>query len=134
MPESGDTVHVHYTGRLDDGTEFDSSRGRDPLSFTLGAGQVIAGFDKAVADLAVGESTTVRLEPAEAYGEVDEELVIAMARPAEPADLAEGMQVQLSNGARATIAELTDDTVVLDANHPLAGEALTFDLELVSVG
>jgi len=134
MPESGDTVHVHYTGRLDDGTEFDSSRGRVPLSFTLGAGQVIAGFDKAVADLAVGESTTVRLEPAEAYGEVDEELVIAMARPAEPADLAEGMQVQLSNGARATIAELTDDTVVLDANHPLAGEALTFDLELVSVG
>jgi FKBP-type peptidyl-prolyl cis-trans isomerase 2 len=134
MPESGDTVHVHYTGRLDDGTQFDSSRGRDPLSFTLGAGQVIAGFDKAVADLGVGESTTVRLEPSEAYGEVDPDLVISMARPAEPADLAEGLQVQLSNGARATITEVTDDTVVLDANHPLAGEALTFDLELVSVG
>jgi peptidylprolyl isomerase len=134
MPESGDTVHVHYTGRLDDGTQFDSSLGRDPLSFTLGAGQVIAGFDKAVAGLGVGESTTVRLEPSEAYGEVDPDLVISMARPAEPADLAEGLQVQLSNGARATITEVTDDTVVLDANHPLAGEALTFDLELVSVG
>lgn len=134
MPESGDTVHVHYTGRLDDGTQFDSSRDRDPLAFTLGAGQVIAGFDKAVADLDVGESATVRLEPSDAYGEVDEALVFRMDRPAEPADLAEGMRVQLSNGAQATITELTEEIIVLDGNHPLAGEALTFDLELVAIG
>lgn len=134
MPDAGDTVHVHYTGRLDDGTEFDSSRGRDPLSFTLGAGQVIAGFDKAVADLEVGDTATVRLEPADAYGERNDDLLVRIDRPAEPADLAEGMQVQLSNGMTAMIAELTDETVLLDGNHPLAGEALTFDLELVEVG
>jgi FKBP-type peptidyl-prolyl cis-trans isomerase 2 len=134
MPDPGDTVHVHYTGRLDDGTEFDSSRGRDPLSFTLGAGQVIAGFDKAVADLEVGDTATVRLEPDDAYGERNDDLLVRIDRPAEPADLAEGMQVQLSNGMTAMIAELTDETVLLDGNHPLAGEALTFDLELVEVG
>lgn len=133
MPASGDTVHVHYTGRLDDGTEFDSSRGRDPLAFTVGSGQVIAGFDEAVAGLAVGESTVVRIEPAQAYGEVDEALVFEVPRPDGATDWAAGMQVQLSNGARATITELREETVLLDANHPLAGEALTFDLELVSV-
>lgn len=133
MPQQGDTVHVHYTGRLDDGTEFDSSRGRDPLSFTIGTGQVIEGFDNAVADLAVGEQTTVRLEPAEAYGEVNEDLLVRVERPDEPADLDEGMRVRLSNGATATIAEADDETLLLDGNHPLAGEALTFDLELVAV-
>ena len=127
-------MHVHYTGRLDDGTEFDSSRDRDPLSFTLGAGQVIAGFDKAVADLEVGDTATVRLEPEDAYGERNDDLLVRIDRPAEPADLAEGMQVQLSNGMTAIIAELTDETVLLDGNHPLAGEALVFDLELVEVG
>lgn len=133
MPQQGDTVHVHYTGRLDDGTEFDSSRGRDPLSFTIGTGQVIEGFDNAVADLEVGEQATVRLEPAEAYGEVNEDLLVRVERPDEPADLDEGMRVRLSNGATATIAEADDETLLLDGNHPLAGEALTFDLELVAV-
>lgn len=133
MPATGDTVHVHYTGRLDDGSEFDSSRGRDPLSFTLGAGQVIGGFDTAVAALEIGGSTTVRIEPADAYGELSDDLFIRVDRPDDMEGLAEGMRVQLANGAQATIAEIDEKTIVLDGNHPLAGKALTFDLELVSV-
>ena len=133
MPAAGDTVHVHYTGRLDDGTEFDSSRGRDPLSFTLGAGQVIGGFDLAVAGLEVGGSTTVRIEPADAYGEVNDDLMIRVDRPDGMDDLTEGTRVQLANGAQAPVVEVAETTLVLDANHPLAGQALTFDLELVSV-
>ena len=133
MPAAGDTVHVHYTGRLDDGSEFDSSRGRDPLSFTLGAGQVIGGFDLAVAGLEVGGSTTVRIEPVDAYGEINDDLMIRVDRPEGMEDLTEGTRVQLANGAQATVVEVADTTLVLDANHPLAGKALTFDLELVAV-
>ncbi len=133
MPQTGDTVHVHYTGRLDDGTEFDSSRDRDPLSFTLGAGQVIGGFDTAVAALELGGSTTVRIEPADAYGEISDDLFVRVDRPEDMDGLAEGMRVQLANGAQATVAEIDDKTIVLDGNHQLAGKALTFDLELVSV-
>ncbi len=135
---SGDTVRVHYTGRLNDGTVFDSSEGRDPLEFTLGSGQVIPGFDEAVTGMAVGDSSTVTIEPENAYGHRNEEMVQDVARSEIPADieLAVGMQLQASGPGGemvVTVVELTDDSVKLDANHPLAGQALTFDLELVQI-
>ncbi|GAB4351874.1 MAG: peptidylprolyl isomerase [Gammaproteobacteria bacterium] len=135
---SGDTVRVHYTGRLDDGTVFDSSQGRDPLEFTLGSGQVIPGFDEAVTGMEVGESSTITIDPENAYGPRHEEMVQKVARSDIPAeiDLTVGMQLQASGPGGemvVTVVELSDETVTLDANHPLAGKALTFDLELVEI-
>jgi len=137
-PASGDTVRVHYTGTLADGTEFDSSAGRDPLDFVLGSGQVIPGFDDAVAGLAVGESTTVTIPAGEAYGAKDPEALRVIPRTAFGDDVPEvGLMVELGapDGSRmpATVAEVGEETVVLDFNHPLAGEDLTFKLELVEV-
>ncbi len=129
----GDRVAVHYTGTLDDGSEFDSSEGRDPLSFVVGSGDVISGFDDAVRGLAVGESRTVRLEPAQAYGDVDPELIVTVPLDQAPPGLEVGRQVQYQ-GRVATVVELTEDTITVDANHPLAGQALTFAVELVSIG
>jgi peptidylprolyl isomerase len=137
---SGDTVHVHYTGRLDDGTQFDSSAGREPLSFTLGAGQVVKGFDDAVDGMEVGETKTVRMPAAQAYGERDERMTVQVPREQMPqgAEPQVGMQlmIQLQNGQQlpVTIVDVTEDSVTLDGNHALAGEALTFDLELVEIG
>lgn len=135
---AGNTVRVHYTGRLSDGTVFDSSQGRDPLEFTLGSGQVIPGFDDAVTGMAVGDSATVTIEPENAYGERREEMVQNVPRNDIPAEieLAVGMQLQASGPQGqmiVTVMELSDDVVRLDANHPLAGKALTFDLELVEI-
>lgn len=137
--ERGDTVAVHYTGKLDSGEVFDSSRERDPLEFTVGAGQVIPGFDQAVEGLAVGESREVRIEPTEAYGEAEKELLVDV--PAE--QVPEGMepqvgqqvQVQVAPGQQrvARIADVAEDSIRLDLNHPLAGKALNFEIELVSV-
>jgi FKBP-type peptidyl-prolyl cis-trans isomerase 2 len=128
----GDTVSVHYTGTLDSGEQFDSSRGREPLTFTVGAQQVIAGFDDAVKGLSVGQSRKVRIEPKDAYGERREDLLIEVPRAQAPDGLEVGQRVMLGN-TPATIAEITDQAVVVDANHPLAGQALTFDIELVAV-
>ena len=133
VASDGDTVAVHYRGTLDDGTEFDSSEGRDPLSFVVGSGQVIAGFDDAVRGLAVGESRTVRIEPEDAYGEYTEEAVIDFPADSAPEGLQVGDAVTLGNGGRGTVLEITDEFVKIDANHPLAGEALTFEIELVSI-
>ena len=130
----GDSVEVHYTGTLDDGTEFDSSRGRSPLAFVVGSGQVIAGFDDAVRGLAVGDSRTVRIEPEQAYGQRDPNLILEFPAADAPDGLAVGEQVVLSNGAPGTVIEITDEVVRIDANHELAGRALTFEVELVSVG
>ena len=129
----GDNVAVHYRGTLDDGTEFDSSEGRDPLSFVVGSGQVIAGFDDAVRGLSVGDSRTVRIEPEDAYGEYTEEAVIDFPADSAPEGLQVGDAVTLGNGGRGTVLEITDEFVKIDANHPLAGEALTFEIELVSI-
>ncbi len=133
MADVGDTVSVHYTGTLDDGTIFDSSRERDPLSFELGKNEVISGFDEAVQGMEVGESVQVRLAPEEAYGARNPELVLAVPADNAPDGLTEGDRVQIRDGGVATVVEVTDDFVTIDANHPLAGRALTFAIELVAV-
>ena len=130
----GDIVEVHYVGTLDDGSQFDSSRDRGtPLSFTVGTGQVIPGFDEAVRGSTVGNVTTVRIEPADAYGEWSEDNIIEVPFNPEQGDVQAGDEVYLTNGQPAVVLEVTEETVTLDANHPLAGEALTFEIEILSV-
>jgi peptidylprolyl isomerase len=135
---SGTTVRVHYTGKLDDGQVFDSSRQREPLEFTLGGGQVIPGFDQAVAGMEPGEAKTVTIPADEAYGGRSEELFLRVERDRLPPDLEPevGQQLQMNQGGQVaivTVAEVADDAVTLDANHPLAGKDLTFELELVEI-
>ncbi|MDP2181059.1 MAG: peptidylprolyl isomerase [Actinomycetota bacterium] len=134
IPE-GMTVRVHYRGTLDDGTEFDSSIGRDPLEFTVGAGQVIAGFEAAIVDLQVGDSTTVTIPAQDAYGELVPEAIQTVPMEAFAEEPPVGAMVELAapDGRRlaASVAEVSEEAVTLDFNHPLAGQALTFELELV---
>lgn len=137
--KSGDSVKIHYTGTLDDGSQFDSSAGRDPLAFELGSGQVIPGFDKAVDGMAVGESKTVNIPAEDAYGPHQPAMVQDVPKSALPDDLepAEGMglQAQGPDGqlVNLVITEVKDDSITVDGNHPLAGKALNFDIELVSI-
>lgn len=137
--KSGDTVRIHYTGKLDDGTQFDSSAGRDPLEFVLGQGNVIIGFDKAVEGMAIGDSKSVRLEPDDAYGQRQPELVQDVPRTALPADIEpqEGMALQSKSPeghvTNLVVTAVTDESITVDANHPLAGYALSFDIELVEI-
>jgi peptidylprolyl isomerase len=136
--QRGDTVRVHYTGKLENGEQFDSSRGMDPLTFTLGEGAVIQGFDAAVDGMAVGESKQVTIPAAEAYGDRREELTLRIPRTELPADLEleVGSQLRMEQGGDSlvvTVRDMDEGSVMLDANHPLAGEALTFDLELVEI-
>ena len=134
MATDGDIVSVHYHGTLDNGQIFDSSKNRgEPLKFTVGGGQVIPGFNDAVLGLAVGESVKVRMEPAQAYGEKNEQLIFEVPSEGAPEGLKEGDRVQLSNGAPAVVIKINDASITLDANHELAGQALTFEIELVSV-
>ncbi|WP_118132974.1 peptidylprolyl isomerase [Oceanicella sp. SM1341] len=135
----GDTLHLHYKGSLDDGSVFDSSEGRDPLSFELGSGQIIPGLEAGLTGMEVGEKRTVRVEAADAYGEHQPERMQAVERarlPGHiPTDPGTQLQVQTQDGQtlNVTIADVTDTEVVLDANHPLAGKALIFDVELVAI-
>ena len=129
----GDTVGVFYTGTLDDGSQFDSNVGGEPLVFVVGEGQVIDGFDSAVLGMAIADTKTVRLEPSEAYGEPNPELIIDLPSEGAPPDLAVGDQVMLSDGSRVTILVIGEDTITVDANHPLAGEALTFEITIESI-
>lgn len=137
--KSGDTVRIHYTGTLADGTQFDSSDGRDPLEFALGGGQVIPGFDSAVDGMAVGENKSVTIEPDQAYGERHEQLVQQVPKNALPEDMepAVGMQLQSQSPdgqvMNLVITDVADETITVDANHPLAGQALTFAIELVEI-
>jgi peptidylprolyl isomerase len=134
MVQDGDLVEVHYDGTLDDGSSFDSSRERGtPFSFDVGTGQVIPGFDDAVRGLRIGESLEVRIPPAEAYGEWSDENVVEVPYGPDQADVAVGDQVYLNTGQAAIVLEVKMDTVVLDANHKLAGEALTFKIEVLSI-
>ena len=137
--KSGDTVKVHYHGRLTDGTTFDSSEGRDPLEFQVGSGQVIKGFDDGVSGMEVGEKKTIQIPVEEAYGEKNEDMVVQFPRANFPPDLNPevGMQLTMTNNEGhaipVVIIEVKEDMVILDANHPLAGQDLIFDLELVSI-
>jgi peptidylprolyl isomerase len=138
--KSGDTVKIHYTGTLDDGAEFDSSAGGDPLEFVLGDGQVIPGFDKAVEGMAIGESKNVRIEPGDAYGPRHDQLIQEVPRSALPEGLdpEEGMALQSNTEDGQTmlfkVTAVAEDSITVDGNHPLAGMALSFDIELVAIG
>ena len=133
MARDGDQVRVHYHGTLADGSVFDSSRRGTPFPFQVGSSGAIAGFDNAVRGLAVGESVTVTIPPAEAYGERSGELVLEIPAGGAPEGLAVGDQVRLGNGAQAVVLAISDEFVTVDANHRLAGLALTFEIELVSI-
>lgn len=138
MPiKKGDTVNVHYTGKLENGEVFDSSKDRDPLVFTLGKGQLIPGFEAAVEGKEPGDSVTVRIAPKDAYGEIDEELIFEVPRAQVPDNipLEPGTPLHLSNeqGQQmdVTITEVGPDMITLDGNHPLAGKELIFDIEIL---
>ena len=135
----GDTVKIHYIGKLDDGTVFDSSANREPLEFTLNEGQVIPGFDQAVMGMSPGESKTEKIPMDQAYGPRIPEMVIEVNRQQMPPDLepegGQQLQLQQANGQTipVLVTEVTESKVTLDANHPLAGEDLTFDIQLVEI-
>ena len=137
--KTGDTVKIHYTGTLDDGTEFDSSSGREPFEFTLGGGQVIAGFGSAVDGMAAGDSKTVTIPAGEAYGERHDQLVQQVPRSSLPDDMKPevGMQLQSRStegqAMNLVVTEVDDESITVDSNHPLAGQALTFAIELVEI-
>jgi FKBP-type peptidyl-prolyl cis-trans isomerase 2 len=138
--KSGDTVKVHYSGRLTDGTTFDSSAGREPLQFEVGSGMVIAGFDNGVMGMQVGDKKTIQIPVDEAYGPKNPDMVIEFPVSEFPDDLQleVGQRLNMTNGAGqiipVVITEIGQETVMLDANHPLAGEDLVFDIELVEIG
>ena len=135
----GDTVKIHYTGKLDDGTVFDSSANREPLEFTINEGQVIPGFEQAVVGMSPGESKTEKIPMDRAYGPHREEMVLEVGREQIPPDLqpevGQQLQIQQPNGQPVAVfvTDVTDAKVTLDANHPLAGEDLTFDIHLVEI-
>ncbi len=139
--KSGDKINVHYTGKLTDGTLFDSSAGREPLAFEVGSGMVIKGFDEGVTGMSVGEKKTIHIPAAEAYGDVDPNYLAVFNKAEIPSDIPYevGMQLNMHQDGTGqvmpvTVVEVTDLTITLDANHPLAGKDLIFDLELVSIG
>ncbi len=138
--KNGDTVKIHYTGTLDDGSVFDSSTEREPLSFKLGAGQVIPGFEEAVLGMNAGDSKKVRIPVEKAYGPRNEELIITVPRDQVPPEITPelGLKLQLggANGEiiMVEVVEVNDDTISLDANPPLAGKDLNFEIELVAIG
>jgi peptidylprolyl isomerase len=133
--QDGDTVEVHYIGTLDDGSEFDSSRSADrgPFAFTVGTGEVIAGFDEAVRGGEVGDVRTVHIEPANAYGEWSEDNVVEFPVDPNQGEVKVGDQVMLTSGQPAVVLEITDEIVRIDANHALAGKALTFEIEILAI-
>jgi len=139
MANDGDTVRVHYTGTFVDGTMFDTSREREPLEFIMGSGNIIPGFEEATRDMGVGQVKTVAIPAEKAYGPYHEEMVVAMPRDQLPADLnpeiGQRLQMQNPDGTRVVvvITDLSDTSITLDANHPLAGKDLTFEIELMEI-
>jgi len=136
--KEGASVSVNYTGRLEDGTIFDTSlqEGRNPLTAILGQGQLIPGFENGLMGMSVGEKKTIEIEPKDAYGEVNEQMVQEVALTQVPEGIKEGDMLQGQNQygpIQVTVKEVKESTVVLDVNHPLAGKKLIFDLEVVSV-
>ncbi|TAG30043.1 MAG: peptidylprolyl isomerase [Sphingobacteriia bacterium] len=139
VAKKGDKIKVHYHGKLTNGNTFDSSEGREPLDFEIGGGMVIAGFDEGVTGMTIGEKKTVHIPADQAYGPKQEEMIMEFPKTQFPADMVPeiGMQLNMSNGSGqnfpVVIVEIKEEVVVLDANHPLAGEDLIFDLELVAI-
>ena len=139
--KQGDTVKVHYTGRLDDGSEFDSSLERQPLEFVIGQGQIIPGFEQAVVGMNQGDTKTVEIAPEQAYGPRHDEAIQQIPKSALPESIQEslqlGMQLQANDPTgrplMLTVTDIAEENITVDANHPLAGQALTFDLELVEI-
>ena len=137
--KDGDTVKIHYTGKLDDGTMFDTSANNDPLEFTIGKNEVIPGMEAAVIGMEPGDEKTITIACKDAYGPYFEEMVISVDRNEFPEDMELEIDQQLSvmlegdQSIIVTVTEISDDTVTLDANHPLAGEDLTFDIQLVEI-
>jgi FKBP-type peptidyl-prolyl cis-trans isomerase 2 len=137
--KNGDTVSIHYTGTLNDGTTFDSSEGRDPLAFQVGSGQIIPGLDSAMPGMAVGDKKTVNVPCDQAYGPVNPDMRQQVQRteiPAEiPTEVGTRLQMQDQNGQviPVVVVDANETTVTLDANHPLAGQDLTFAIELVEI-
>ncbi len=138
--KSGDVVKVHYTGKLLNGEQFDSSAGREPLEFTVGAGQMIPGFDAALPGMKIGDKKTINIPAKDAYGEADENAIIEFPKENVPADmkLEPGQQLTLSNQEGqpfpVIVKEIKGDVIILDANHFLAGKELVFDIELIEIG
>lgn len=137
--KEGDVVRVHYTGKLNNGEQFDSSVGKEPLEFTVGAGQMIKGFDAAMPGMNVGEKKTINITPEDGYGEKSEDAIIEFPKENIPEDmkLEAGMPLTLTNQegqpVPVIVVEVKDDVVILDANHFLAGQELVFDIELVEI-
>ena len=137
--KKGDTVKVHYHGKLTTGETFDTSDGKEPLEFKVGEGDVIKGFEEGVMGMIIGDKKTIQIPAEDAYGNKNEEMMIEFPKDRFPSDMNPevGMPLTMSNGAgqnfRVTITEVKDDSVILDANHPLAGEELIFDIELVEI-
>ena len=137
--KTGDKVRIHYTGKLDDGTQFDTSSGREPLEFKLGDGAIIPGFEKAVDGMAVGETKSVSIPPEDAYGQRHEQLVQQVPKDALPKEIdpAVGMQLQSETPDGQTmqliVTSVTTESITVDGNHPLAGHNLNFDIELVEI-
>ena len=135
---SNSTVEVHYTGRLEDGTVFDSSlvEGREPLTATLGQGNLISGFENGLVDMSVGEKKTIEIEPENAYGQINPQMVNEVAKAQVPEGVSVGDMLQAMSPAgpiNVKVLDIKEDVVVLDANHPLAGQKLIFDLEGISI-
>lgn len=137
--KEGDLVKVHYTGKMVNGEQFDSSVGKEPLEFTVGAGQMIKGFDAAMPGMSLGQKKTINIAPEDAYGPRSEEAIIEFPKENVPADmvLEPGMPLTLSNQAgqpvSVIVVEVKDDIIILDANHFLAGQELIFDIELMEI-
>ena len=137
--KKGDTVQVHYTGKLEDGTVFDTSRERHSLQFTLGNGQVIAGFENAITGMNIGESKTAVIPVEQGYGPRRDDMIVTIKRDTLPPDLTAkvGQRLEITQAddqvMLVTVTGVTESSITIDANHPLAGKVLTFDLELVGI-
>ena len=138
--KDGDAVKVHYTGKFEDGTVFDSSKDGDPLEVKIGSGQVIPGFEKGIIGMEQSENKTITLPPGEAYGEVRKELIIEVKKSEIPENINPevglNLQMKQQNGdiINLIVSDVTEETITLDANHPLAGKTLVFEIEVVEIG
>ncbi|MFQ6069463.1 MAG: peptidylprolyl isomerase [Candidatus Aminicenantales bacterium] len=137
--KSGDSVRIHYTGKFEDGSVFDSSKDGEPLQFEVGTGQIIEGLDKAVIGMHLGEKKSVTVNPEQGFGPYNENLLLEMPREKIPEHISPEIEMKLQlvdekgNALPVVVKEISDDLIKLDANHPLAGKVLVFDIELLEI-